>query len=211
LKLMIKVLLGDDHPVVRKGLKLILEQGGTMHVEEAGSGQEVLEKAVQLDPDIIVLDINMPGQNGLETLRELKTIRPKLPVLILSMLPEEYYALTALRSGASGYLVKDSASSELATAIKKVIHGRRYMSPAIADLLSGQTNEKEVDGHGRLSPREYQVMYGIASGKPLKEIAEDLSCSPKTVTTYRQRILQKLNMKTNTDLIRYGIKKLFIR
>ncbi|HAM51895.1 MAG TPA: DNA-binding response regulator [Nitrospiraceae bacterium] len=208
---MVKVVFADDHPVVRKGLKLILEGNAMLCVGEACSGQELLEKVVQLNPDVVVLDINMPGQSGIETLRELKILRPTLPVLILSMLPEEDYAMTALKAGASGYLMKDSAPDELITAIKKVIRGGRYISSSIAELLTLHAMDEGESRHGRLSPREHQVMCGIASGKPLKEIAKDLSCSPKTVSTYRQRILVKMNMKKNSDLILYQIKKLFLK
>ncbi len=205
-------MLGDDHPVVRKGLKLLLESHGEMIcIGEASNGQEVLEKAVQLNPDVVVLDINMPGQNGLETLRELKIVRPDTPVLMLSMLPEEDYAVTAFNAGASGYLAKDAAPAELITAIKRVVRRGRYLSPSVADLLIVSSKEEGESPHRRLSPREYQVMYGIASGKSLNEIAEDLFCSPKTVTTYRQHILEKMNMKTNADIIRYWIKNLFLR
>jgi DNA-binding NarL/FixJ family response regulator len=174
-------------------------------VGEACNGAEVLEKATQLNPDIVVLDINMPGQDGLETLTKLKGIMPKLPVLILSMLPEEEYAPISLKSGASGYLVKDSAPSELIKSITKVAAGGRYVNPEVEDIVTLWGKGEKVSRCGKLSPREYQVMYGIVSGKSIKTIAEELSCSPKTVTTYRQHILDKLNMKNNSELIRYAI------
>ncbi len=205
---MLNILIADDHPIVRYGLKQILtETGQTAVVDEASNGTEVLSKVRQRDYDIVLLDISMPGMNGLDTLKELKAQRPDLPVLVLSIHPEEQYALRVLKAGASGYLTKDSAPDELMTAIQKVSSGRRYISPSLADrlALNLQTNV-ELAAHETLSDREYHVMCLIASGKTVKDIAEELSLSVKTISTYRARILMKMRMDNNAELIRYAVQ-----
>lgn len=205
---MLRILIADDHPIVRKGLRQILEETRNIQsIEEASSGQEVLDKVKKGKFDIVLLDISMPGISGIDTLEEIKKLQPSLPVLILSMYPEEEYALRALKAGASGYLTKKSAPDELAAAIKKIYRGERYISPTLADLLA--TNLMEDSGkplHESLSNREFQVMRMIVSGKSLKEIAGEMSLSPKTISTFRTRILQKLNMKSNAELIQYAMK-----
>ena len=203
----IRLLIGDDHAVVRKGMKQILAETKDIVVaDEAGDGREVLEKVRKNDFDMVLLDISMPGRDGLEVLKELKSLRPKLPVLMLSMYPEEQYAVRSLRSGASGYLTKDSAPDELISAIRKVSSGGKYVSASLAEKLAlklGANVEKPL--HEALSDREYQVMCMIASGKTVKEIGEELSLSVKTVSTYRSRILDKMRLKGNAELTRYAI------
>jgi len=205
---MIKILIADDHPVVRKGLKEIIEENSDMVVAaEAGHGQEVLEKALKKEFDVVVLDISMPGRSGLEVLKQLKRERPKLSVLILSIHPEEHYAVRVLKAGASGYLTKESVPDELIKAIRKISTGRKYVSSTLAEKLAFDLESGgEKPAHERLSDREYEVMCLIASGKALKEIAEKLCLSGKTISTYRSRILEKMKMKNNAEIIHYAIK-----
>ncbi len=205
---MIKILIADDHPVVRKGLKEIIKENSDMVVAaEAGHGQEVLEKALKKEFDVVVLDISMPGRSGLEVLKQLKRERPKLSVLILSIHPEEHYAVRVLKAGASGYLTKESVPDELIKAIRKISTGRKYISSTLAEKLAFDLESGgEKPAHERLSDREYEVMCLIASGKTLKEIAEKLCLSAKTISTYRSRILEKMKMKNNAELTHYAIK-----
>jgi len=209
---MYKILIADDHPIVRKGLRQILEEGGIgRKVEEAGSGKEAVEKVRAGSFDIALLDISMPEMSGLEALEEIKKLRPSLPVLILSIYPEEEYAVRALKSGASGYMTKKSAPDELITAIRKIVRGSRYISPSLADFLASHlTEENSKPLHETLSNREFQVMRMIAAGRSLKEIAYDMSLSPKTISTFRTRILQKMQLQNNADLIQYAIKNKLI-
>ncbi|MBI5846405.1 MAG: response regulator transcription factor [Nitrospirae bacterium] len=205
---MYKILIADDHPIVRKGLRQILEEGGIVRkVEEAGSGKEAVEKVRNGSFDVALLDISMPEMSGLEALDEIKKLRPSMPVLILSIYAEEEYAVRALRSGASGYMTKKSAPDELIAAIRKIVRGGRYISPSLADFLASHlTGESDKPLHETLSTREFQVMRMIAAGRSLKEIAYDMSLSPKTISTFRTRILQKMQMQNNADLIQYAIK-----
>ena len=205
---MIKILIADDHPVVRKGLKEIIEEIPDMAVRgEASTGHEALEKVRKGDFDIVVLDISMPAGNGLDILKQLKDEKPELSVLILSMYPEEHYAVRVLRAGASGYLTKESAPEELIAAIRKASKGGKYISSSLAEKLAFDLEiDVERPLHETLSDREYQVMLMIASGKTVKEIGEELFLSVKTVSTYRSRILEKMKMKTNAELIHYAIK-----
>lgn len=205
---MIKILIADDHPVVRKGLKEIIEDIPDMVVGgEASNGQETVEKARKNDFDIVMLDISMPGRSGLDILKQLKSENPELSVLVLSMYPEEQYAVRVLKAGASGYLTKESAPDELIAAIRKVSIGRKYISSSLAEKLAG---DLEIDAgrplHETLSDREYQVMRMIASGKTGKEIAGELFLSVKTISTYRSRILEKMDMKSSAELTHYAIK-----
>ena len=206
---MIKILIADDHPVVRKGLKDIIQATPDMTVSgEASDGQEVLENVRKIDFDVVVLDIAMPGRSGLDILKELKSGKPELPVLILSIHPEEQYAVRVLKAGASGYLTKDSAPDELITAILKVSRGKKYISASLAEKLAYDLEigaEKPL--HETLSDREYEVMCMIASGKTVKEIAEELYLSVKTISTYRSRILEKMKMKSSAELTHYAIKQ----
>jgi DNA-binding NarL/FixJ family response regulator len=205
---MIKILIADDHSIVREGLKQILAETSDMKVvDEAINGQEVLDKVLKNDYDLIVLDISMPGRDGLDILKQLKSDRPKLPVLVLSMYPEEQYALRVLRAGASGYLTKESAPEELIKAIKKVSTGKKYISPSFAEKIAYIVDiNTEKPPHETLSDREHQVMCMIASGKTVKEIADELVLSIKTISTYRTRILEKMGMKNNAELTYYAIK-----
>src|SRR5262245_44253886 len=190
----IKVLIVDDHAVVRQGLKQIITVvPDMMVVAEATDGLEALEKAQSEECDVLVLDISLPGRSGLDILKDVRLVRPKLPVLVLSMHAEEQFAVRLLRAGASGYLNKESAPDELVKAIYKVVEGGKYVSPALAERLAYEI-EGEADKlpHETLSDREFQVMCLLAGGKTVKEIAEGLSLSAKTVSTYRTRILTKM-------------------
>jgi len=202
----------DDHPIVREGLKQILsDTEDILVVDEADSGQAVLSSAARSNFDVVLLDISMPGRDGLEVLRELKQQKPKLPVLILSMYPEEHYAVRVLRAGASGYLTKSSAPDELISAIRKVASGRKYISSTLAERLIYEL-DREADRpmHEVLSDREYQVMHMISTGKSVKEIAEALGLSVKTVSTYRSRIMEKMNMKNNAEIVLYAVQNKLI-
>ena len=205
---MIRIFIADDHAVVREGLKHILsEMPDVLVAGEAGNGQEVLEKIARKEYDLILLDIAMPGRDGLEILKDLKLQKPKLPVLILSMFPEEQYALRALKSGASGYLTKDSIPDELIKAVRKILKGGKYISSSFSEkLLFSFDNDAEKPIHETLSDREYQVLRMIASGKTLQGIADELALSVKTINTYRSRILEKMGMKNNAELTHYAIK-----
>lgn len=205
---MLRILIADDHPIVRRGLKQIVAETSDMVVaDEANNGAEVLNKVWKNDYDVVVLDISMPGKSGMDILGELKSIKPNLPVLILSIHPEEQYAVRMLRAGASGYLTKEMAAPQLIEAIRKVSQGGKYVSPSLAERFATHL----VIGSGKplhetLSDREYQVLCIIASGKMVKEIAQEMSLSVKTVSTHRSRILKKMGMKNNAELIRYAIQ-----
>jgi DNA-binding NarL/FixJ family response regulator len=205
---LIKIFIADDHAIVREGLKQILSETSDMVVtDETGDGREVMKKIYENDFDVVLLDIAMPGRSGLEVLEELRQKRPDLPVLILSMHPEEQYAVRALRTGASGYLTKESAPEELINAIRKVSKGRKYVTASLAERLASAV-EIDVDKplHETLSNREYQVLCMIASGRTVKQISETLLLSVKTISTYRCRILSKMKMKNNAELTYYAIQ-----
>jgi two-component system invasion response regulator UvrY len=209
---MLKILIVDDHPVVRRGLKQIIAETTDIVVAgEAADGLEALTKVGAGDYDVVLLDISMPVKNGIDVLAQLKYERPKLPVLMLSMHPEEQYAVQALRAGASGYLTKESAPNELVGAIRKVSTGGKYVSASLAEKLASivQKGYEELP-HQTLSERELHVMRLIASGKTVSEIAEELSLSVKTISTYRSRILKKMQMKNNAQLTRYAINNSLI-
>ncbi len=209
---MIKILIADDHAIFRHGLRQILEENPDMFVGgEASNGQDVLDQVWRSDFDLLLLDINMPGMSGLEALKQLKTQKPKLKVLVLSMYPEEQYAIRALKAGASGYITKASASEELIEAIRKVSQGGKYVSASLAEKLLFDF-EADVDKplHELLSDREYEVLCMIASGKTVSQIAEELCLSVKTVSTHRVRILEKMRMKNNAELTNYAIKQKLI-
>jgi two-component system, NarL family, invasion response regulator UvrY len=205
---MIRILVADDHTIVREGLKQILADVDDMAVrDEAGNGQEALAKIRDGEFDVILLDISMPGRSGLEILKEIKAEHPKLPVLILSMHAEEQYAVRALRAGASGYVTKASAPDELIGAIRKVSCGRKYVSSSLAEKLAFELDiDTKKPPHETLSDREYQVMLMLASGKTVKEIADELCLSVKTISTYRSRVMEKMNMKKNAELTLYAIQ-----
>jgi DNA-binding NarL/FixJ family response regulator len=206
---MIKILVGDDHAIVREGLKQIVAETSDMVVAGvAANGQQVLDQVKENDWDLVLLDIAMPGRGGLDILKQLRSERPGLPVLMLSIYPEEQYAVRALKAGASGYLTKESAPEELIAAIRKVSQGKKYVSSSLAEKLAvylETDTEKKV--HEMLSDREYQVMLMIASGKTVKIIADELSLSVKTISTYRARTLEKMGMKNNAELTYYAVKQ----
>jgi two-component system invasion response regulator UvrY len=205
---MIKVLVADDHPVVREGLKQILAEAQDIDVAaEAEDGHELLEKVRKQAFDVVVLDLTMPGLMGLDALKQLKSEHPHLPILILSIHPEEQYALRVLRAGASGYLTKASAPDRLIGAIRKVHRGGNYVSSSLAERLADELRGDITKlPHEFLSDREYQVICLIASGKTVTEIGDQLALSVKTVSTYRSRILEKMRMKTNAELTHYAIE-----
>ena len=205
---MIRVLIADDHPLLRSGLKHILQQEPDFQVlGEAENSDQALELINEKPWDIIVLDITMPGRNGLETLSEIKRLRQGLPVLILSIHSEEQFALRAIKAGASGYITKTDAAAELVRAIRRILAGRRYVSPALAEMLANSVESGEDRPlHEILSDREYHVVCRIASGKSVSEIAEETSLSVKTISTYRGRALEKMGMHTNAELTRYAIR-----
>jgi two-component system invasion response regulator UvrY len=203
-----RILIIDDHEVVRDGVKKIFdEQPGEVTFGEANNRLEALQLARQQDWDLAVLDLSLGDQSGLEALKELKELRPRLPVLILSMHSEEQYARRAFKAGASGYITKDSSRTELAKAINKVAAGGRYITSALAErLVFDLGRDSDRPPHEVLSDREFEVMRLIASGKTVTEIAELLSLSDKTISTYRARLLEKMGMKTNAELTRYAIQ-----
>lgn len=204
----VKVLIADDHPVVRHGLKMMLSSDPEVEVVgEACDGDEAFEKAHQVDWDVAVLDYSMPGRGGVDLLSDLKHDYPDRPVLILSIYPEDPHGLRALKAGAAGYITKESAGEELTAAVKKVASGGRYISASLAEKLAMRlTPEQERPAHERLSDREYRVMWLLASGKTLHQIAEEMRLSPSTVSTYRGRILKKLGLNTNVDLVHYAMR-----
>lgn len=205
---MIHVLIADDHSIVREGIKSLLSNVPDILVAaEACNSSEVFEKIQNAAIDLVILDITMPGQSGLEVLKELKADNPKLPVLILSMHPEEQYGMRVLMAGADGYLTKEAAPEELLSAIRKITKGGKYITPSLAERLAKNLNRKGRDqGYQALSDREYEVLSGISRGKTISEIADELYLSVSTVSTYRKRVLEKLNLHTNADLTYYAIK-----
>jgi DNA-binding NarL/FixJ family response regulator len=204
----VKVLIADDHPVVRHGLKQILATDTDMTVVgEAKNGNEAMELARRLEWDVAVLDYSMPGRSGLELLAEIKREFPQRPVLVLSMHPEELHARRVLKAGGAGYMNKESAGEELAAAIRKVVTGGKYVSAALAERLAVElAPESQKPPHETLSDREYRVMWMLASGKPINRIAKEMFLSPSTVSTYRVRILRKLGVSSNAELVQYAVK-----
>lgn len=209
---MLKILIADDHPIVRKGLKEILvESKDIIIVDEASNGQEVLDRAWKNDYDVVVLDIAMPGRSGLDVLKQLKKENYSSPVLILSRYPEDQYAVRVLKLGADGFLTKECTPEELIGAIKKVANGGKYISSALAEKLAVYIkNDSEKKPHEKLSNREFEVMLMLSSGKTVGEISEDLSLSVNTISTYRLRILEKMEMNNNSQLMRYALNEKLI-
>jgi len=209
---MIKILVVDDHAIVRDGLKRLLVDTPDMVVaDEASNGEEVINKVGNNDYDLVLLDISLPGRDGLDVLKQLKCTNPQIPVLILSMYPEEHYAVRSLRAGASGYLTKQNSSDELIGAIRKVAQGRRYITLSLAEKLAFELGvDVRKLPHEKLSDREYQVMCMFGSGKTVKEIAETLSLSIRTISTHRAHILKKMEMKNNAQLTYYAIKNALV-
>jgi two-component system, NarL family, invasion response regulator UvrY len=205
---MTKILIADDHTVVRKGLRQILaEEFINAIIEEVADAEELIKKVIKEEWDIVISDLSMPGKSGLEALQEIKQISPALPVLILSIHPEEQYAIRVLKAGASGYLSKDTAPDELVNAVHRVMQGKKYITISIAEKIANSfLIDPEKPLHEALSDRELNVFKMIASGKSVSEIAESLSLSITTVSTYRARIMTKMNMKTNSSLTLYAIE-----
>lgn len=207
-----KILIADDHAIVREGVKLILKSLPEIkQIEEAADGNDAFTKISNTDYDLVILDISMPGMSGLDVLQRMKDRNIGTKVLIFSFYPQEQYAIRAFKLGASGYLSKDSASEELAMAIRKIVSGGKYVSAALAEKLIFQ--DAKLNGklpHEQLSEREFQVMILLAKGKSVMEIAEEIFISDKTVSTYRTRIMEKMNLKKNADLTMYAIKNKLI-
>ncbi len=207
-----KILIADDHEIVREGLKKIIEEAPDIaKIGEASNANELLEKMRSSDWDLFIVDINMPGKSGLDVLRDIKKEAPKIPVLILSVYPEDQYAIRVMRAGASGYIMKSSAGEELIKAIRKVVSGGRYISETVADKLAEIIDDSyNLASHELLSDREYQVFLMIANGKTVGEIALEISLSVKTISTYRTHILEKMHLKNNADIMQYAIKNRLI-
>jgi two-component system, NarL family, invasion response regulator UvrY len=209
---MIRILIADDHTVVRKGLRQILsEQMSPVHIEEVGDAESLIKKVMSETWDVIITDLSMPGRSGLDALQQIKQYYPKLPVLVLSVYPEEQYALRVLKAGAAGYLNKDMASEELINAVQRVLTGRKYISPSVAEKLAVSLDKDASKmPHEYLSDREFDVLKLIASGNTVTQIADILSLSSTTVSTYRARIMSKMSLKTNTSLTLYAMENKII-
>ena len=209
---MIRVLIADDHTVVRRGLKQILLEGfPTAHIEEVPDAEEMIKKIIQADWDVVISDLSMPGRSGLDALHQIKQSSPKLPVLIMSMYPEDQYALRVLKAGAAGYLEKESIHNDIIKAIQTVQLGKKFITPSIAEKLADafqDNNSKQP--HELLSDREFDVFKLLASGKSVSEIAGKLSLSTTTVSTYRSRIMEKMSIRSNADLTRYALERKLI-
>jgi two-component system invasion response regulator UvrY len=204
---MIRILIADDHAIVRHGLKQIIEDSGEMRVvAEAGSGIEALRKIRETDCDVVLLDISMPDMSGIDVLKQSHAERPQLPILILSIYPEDQYATRLIKAGAAGYMTKESAPAEVVQALLRVAGGKKYISPAVAEMLANElgTDENKLP-HQTLSDREYQIFLLLASAKTVTEIADALALSVKTISTYRSRILEKMKLHNNAELMRYAI------
>lgn len=203
-----KILITDDHAVVRQGIKQILAaEFKKAEFGEAGNAQDSIKKVTEQPWDVAILDVTMPGRGGLEVLKDMKQLRPKMPVLMLSMHPEDQFAVRMLKAGASGYMTKESAADELVGAVRKVMSGGRYVSPALAEKMASYLAiDVQTPPHERLSDREFLVLRMIASGKPVSAIAKELSLSVKTISTYRTRILEKTGMSNSAELTHYAIQ-----
>lgn len=203
-----KILIADDHTIVREGLKYIISEiPGVNQVDEASDGFEVIEKVNNNKYDLVIMDITMPGKNGLDTLKELKQIKSKLPVLMLSVHNEEQYGLRVLKAGAAGFVPKHSEPEEFQKAILKAVSGKKYLTDTIINQLATNLgNGVDTALHEKLSDREFQVFKSLAEGKSIKDISEELFLSSKTISTYRTRILEKMNMKSNADIVKYAVE-----
>jgi two-component system, NarL family, invasion response regulator UvrY len=202
----IRIIITDDHPLFRRGLKnAFLETPDIEVVDEAVSGEELLEKVKGLNLSLALLDISLPGKGGLEILKQLKEDHPKLPILILTVLPEEHYAVRFFKAGAAGFLTKESSTDQIYAAVRKVAGGGKYASPEITEKLAFDFSKSDRPAHERLSDREHQVFIMLAEGQSPTEIGKDLSLSVKTISTHRSRILDKMQMKKNAELIHYAI------
>lgn len=204
----IKILIADDHAIVREGLKqIVAEEKDILVAGEAGNSEQLMQLLEKEKWSLIILDINMPGKSGLEALKDIKQLYPDLPVLILSMFSEDQYGIRAIKAGASGYLKKVSAPTELVSAIRKIVSGGKYINQSLAEKLAEKFGQKgKEQPHDKLSDREYQIMCNIALGKSAEIIAQELSLSINTVYTYRNRILDKMSMKSNVELTQYVLQ-----
>ena len=209
---MLRILIADDHAIIRRGLKqILLEEYPSAVIEEVNDAEGVIKKTGSDEWDIIISDLSMPGRSGLDVVQHVKQNFSKLPVLILSIHPEEQYAIRVLKAGAAGYLSKDAATEELVKAVQRVLQGRKYISPAIAEKMADELDlDISKPPHEVLSDREFDVFKMIAAGQTVSEIAEQLSLSITTVSTYRARIMVKMDMKTNAELTRYALEKKLI-
>lgn len=207
-----KIIIADDHAIVREGLKQILSD--SLHItsiDDVSDGIELLNKIQKNDYDIIILDISMPGKSGIETLRDIKSIKPNIPVLMLSIHPEEQYAIRVLKAGASGFISKDSAPDELIAAVEKIIGGHKYITPTLAEKLASEISPaKDKPAHEYLSNREFEVFKMIAAGNTITEIANSFNLSVKTISTYRARIYEKMNLSSRAELTQYAIQNKLI-
>jgi DNA-binding NarL/FixJ family response regulator len=205
---MLRILIADDHAIVRRGLKEILEDDfPNSAITEVGDAEELIKYVMRQEWDVVITDLSMPGRSGLEALQQIKITYPKLPVLVLSVYSEEQYAVRVLKAGASGYLNKDMAADELVEAVKRVLSGRKYITPAVAEKLANAFNfGSSKYSHEHLSDREFEVMKMLATGRSVSEIGAALYLSVTTISTYRSRILQKMNLKTNADLTQYALE-----
>lgn len=205
---MLRILVADDHTVVRRGLRQILLEGFPgAAIEEVADAEDLVKQVMKLPWDVVISDLSMPGRSGLDALQQIKQLQPGLPVLILSIHPEDQYALRVLKAGASGYLSKDMAPDELVNAVQKVMLGKKYISAAVAEKLASALDQDSTKApHESLSDREFSVLKMLAAGKSVSEIAETLFLSVTTVSTYRARILAKMNLKNNADLTLYAVE-----
>jgi DNA-binding NarL/FixJ family response regulator len=202
-----RVLITDDHAVVRHGIRQILaEEFGSADFGEAGSGAELARRLAADAWDVLILDISLPDRNGLDLLKDVRQTYPRLPVLMVSVHPEEAYAVRALKAGAAGYLTKDAAPQELVVAVRKILAGGRYVTSSLAERLAAMLDHDDRPVHERLSDREYQVLCRIGAGRTISEIGEELKLSVKTVSTYRARLLEKLGLSTTAELTRFAIE-----
>jgi two-component system invasion response regulator UvrY len=209
---MIKILIADDHAVVRRGLKqILLEEYPSAKINEVADAESLLAEVTREKWDLVICDMNMPGRSGLDALTQIKQVAPQLPVLIMSMYPEDQYALRVLKAGASGYLGKDNIHDDIVRAVQTVQLGKKFITPTIAEKLANALGENNsLHPHETLSDREFDVFKLLASGKAVSDIATQLSLSATTVSTYRSRIMEKMNMRTNAELTRYAIEKTLI-
>src|SRR5580658_920929 len=203
-----RILIADDHAIVRRGLsEILLETWPSAEIEQVGDADTLLQQALEGSWDVVISDLMMPGRSVLETLQQIRQYQPQLPVLILSIFPEEQYATRVFKAGASGYINKDAAPTELVKAIQRILQGRKYITPAVAEKLASDLSvDKERPPHELLSDREFHVMKLLAEGKSISEIAVQMSLSPTTISTYRSRIMEKMKMKANAELARYALE-----
>jgi two-component system invasion response regulator UvrY len=204
---MIRILIADDHAIIRHGLKQIIEDSGEMRVvAEADTGIDALRKIREIECDVVLLDISMPDMSGIDVLKQIHAEKPQLPILILSIYSEDQYAMRLIKAGAAGYMTKESAASEVVKALLRVASGKKYISPVVAEILANDIGmDEEKLPHQTLSDREYQIFLLLASAKTVSEIADTLALSVKTVSTYRTRVLEKMRLNNNAELMRYAI------